>query len=208
MNMLNNQNLETVTQNLQVVDDTVRQDLENALTQAHQAAHYYHQQALFEDLQIQEPVTEEEVQEILQAVQEAKAIRAQETAQNILQGAQSRTLEISGHFVQTGSGPFDWVYVTENGQAYQLTGVDPETGNFTYAAVDDPTPYAQQAANGLPFAQYDDPNENGFDWVIVASNGELYKLEGFDFATQSMVYSPVDAEAQTNGDELVVLPGE
>jgi len=157
-------------------------------------------------------------------VEKAKEARAKEIKERILGQKNRRVLSLAGEFVKIGQGQFDWSFVTKSGRVFKLDGVD-QSGHFSYKALsgvsatikpdgtvifhanDALTIELPSQAKGLPFAQYGDTSENGFDWVIALPNGKLYKLEGYDKERKSFVYSPVDAQAKQEGDEVVVLPG-
>ncbi len=208
------------------------EEAKEVLHEVKKAVKFYKKEELFEDLNITsfEDLTKPEVkEEIQERLKKAQEVRAKEIAQNIIKDQPKAELPVAGEFVRFGDGQYDWVFVTKNGDVYKLAGVDPKTGNFSYeplpgvqgsiskdgkvafsAQGDDATAQAlaNKQMNGYPFAQYGDPNENGFDWVVVTQDGKLYKLEGFDPDTQSFVYTPVDGlVAEPQGDSVEVLPG-
>jgi hypothetical protein len=205
--MVKEESIEQIVQNASFEDPALQERFESALEAARQAALFYDQQSILDSVAIDGLITEETINQIEEAVNEAREARARETAERILQGQTQRTLEIRGHFYHTGEGQWDWIYVTQNGQGFKLDGVDPQTGNFKYVPVDNPQDLIPSGTKGLPFAKYGDATQNGFDWVI-ASGGRLFKLEGYDFETEKFIYSPVSVQVQTNGDALIVMPGQ
>ena len=189
------------------------------------AVKFYKKPEFFEDINITSPadLTKENIKKLVeQRIKEAEQKRKIEVAEAMLQHKNKRELQIVGEFIKTGPGQYDWVFVTKSGQAYKLTGVNPENGNFDYKKLSGVQVSIQNGAkvqyngkvyNGYPFASYDDSSENGFDWVVVTSDGKVYKLEGYDEESGSFVYTPVDpVKASVSGDTVVVqstepLPG-
>ncbi len=200
--------------------------VKEALIEAKKAAKFYKHPELFEDLNVTDidHLDPETIDQIRQRAQKAMKERSKEIAANIIKNRPKVKLPVAGDFVRIGDGQYDWAFVTKNGKVYKLAGVN-EDGNFKYEALPGAKAVIDDEGNvkflktdglnltdttfkGYPFAKYNDPNENGFDWIVVTKNGKVYKLEGFDPDSKSFVYTPADGlEAQQQGEEVEVLPG-
>ncbi len=205
------------------------EDVKELLHEVKKAAKLYKKEELFKEFNIsdvadlQQPQIKEQIQEL---IEEAKKERMQEISQELLQ---KRAAKIAGEFAKFGPGQYDWVFVTKSGDVYKLVGVT-ESGNFDYKKLsgvkgiidkngqvkivasqitnDIEAQIANKEFKGYPFANYNDPNENGFDWVVVTGN-KVFKLEGFDPDSKSFVYTPAPGViARPQGDEVELLPGQ
>ncbi len=209
------------------IPDTLPPESKEVLEEVKKAVKFAKHPELFADLNITDPTALEDpqvMQEIQERVQEAFKERSQEVAQKLIDHQPKRELSIAGDFVKIGNGQYDWAFVTTSGNVYKLVGVG-EDGKFKYQPLsgvigeiapdgtvtfDGQNPSValpQEPLPGYPFAKYDDPNENGFDWIVVTKSGHIYKLEGFDKDSQGFFYTPVDGlTANQQGDEVVILP--
>ncbi len=199
----------------------------NALKEARKAIKFAKHPELFADLNITDPtqLTPEMIEKIKEKAQKAFQERSEEIAQKLIGHKPKVQLPIAGDFVRIGSGQYDWAFVTKSGHVYKLAGVN-ENGQFKYEplsgvqgqiAPDGKVSFDGQnpsvtlpgtPTTGYPFAKYNDPNENGFDWIVATKSGHIYKLEGFDEESKSFVYTPVEGvKAKQQGEEVEVLPG-
>ena len=199
----------------------------NALKEARKAIKFAKHPELFEDLNITDPsqLTPETIEKIKEKAQKAFEERSKEIAQKLIDHKPKVELPIAGDFVRIGTGQYDWAFVTKSGHVYKLAGVN-ENGQFKY----EPLPGVQgqiapdgkvsfdgenpsvtlpgTPTTGYPFAKYNDPNENGFDWIVATKSGHVYKLEGFDEESKSFFYTPVEGvKAKQQGEEVEILPG-
>ncbi|NPA56995.1 MAG: hypothetical protein GXO19_04585 [Epsilonproteobacteria bacterium] len=201
-------------------DETLPPEVKDVLHDVKKAIKFYDKEDLFEDLNItslDELVNNPDLlQELEERVKEAEEMRKEELVHALLKDQEKAEYPIKGYFVKIGPGQYDWIYVAANGKVYKLVGVNPETGNFQYSPYDGVVEIlddgkikvGDEVKKGLPFVKYDDPDEDGFDWVVIL-NGKPYKLEGFDFDEASFVYTPVDGVvAQEEGDSVELLPGQ
>ena len=211
------------------VMQSLPEDVREVLHEAEKAMKLYKKEELFKEFNItdvadlQDPQIKEEIQRL---VEEAKKEREQEVSQKLIQ---KRVAEVAGEFIRIGDGQYDWAFVTKSGEVYKLAGVT-ENGTFKYEKLpgvegvidSDGTvsieplqitntieaQIANKEFNGYAFAKYNDPQENGFDWIVVV-DGKVYKLEGYDEAAGSFVYTPAtDVTAETQDDEVILLPGQ
>ncbi len=199
----------------------------NVLKEARKAIKFAKHPELFEDLNITDPnqLTPEIIEKIKEKAQKAFEERSKEIAQKLIDHKPKVELPIAGDFVRIGTGQYDWAFVTKSGHVYKLAGVN-ENGQFKY----EPLPGVQghiapdgkvsfngenpsvalpgTPTTGYPFAKYNDPNENGFDWIVATKSGHVYKLEGFDEESKSFFYTPVEGvKAKQQGEEVEILPG-
>ncbi len=209
------------------IPDTLPPETKEVLKEVKKAVKFAKHPELFADLNITDPTALEDpqvMQEIQERVQEAFKKRSQEVAHKLIDNQPKRELPVAGDFVKIGEGQYDWAFVTTSGHVYKLVGVS-EDGKFKYQPLggvkgeiapdgtvtfDGQNPSVdlpKEPLPGYPFAKYDDPNENGFDWIVATKSGHVYKLEGFDEDNQSFFYTPVEGlKAQQQGDEVVILP--
>ncbi|MRI83934.1 MAG: hypothetical protein C6I00_05880 [Nitratiruptor sp.] len=197
-------------------DPQLDSETKKLLKEAKKAIKFYKQAELFADMDLsqlgQDPALLEELKERIEA---AKQERDRQVAQKLVHSGEKEVYPVVGYFVSIGPGQYDWIFVTMGGQAYKLVGVN-DQGNFQYAPFTEPVSLHEdghiqvgdQLKKGLPFVNYQDPTENGFDWVITLG-GKVYKLEGYDPDSQSFVYTPIESViAQENGDQVeILLPG-
>ena len=211
------------------VMQSMPEDVREVLHEAEKAMKLYKKEELFKEFNLtdvtdlQDPQIKEEIQKL---VEEAKKEREQEVSQKLIQ---KRVAEVAGEFIRIGDGQYDWAFVTKSGEVYKLAGVT-ENGTFKYeklpgveGVIDSSgtvsiepvqitssieAQIANKEFNGYAFAKYNDPQESGFDWIVVV-DGKVYKLEGYDEATGSFVYTPAtEVTAETQGDEVILLPGQ
>ncbi|MRI58752.1 MAG: hypothetical protein C6H99_04500 [Epsilonproteobacteria bacterium] len=207
-------------------------EVHELLLEVKRAVRFYKKPELFEDITLTDPLDLADpamMEQIRQKIEQAQRLRSQEIAQKILKHQTKVQLKIAGEFVRYGDGQYDWVFVTFDGKVFKLKGVDPRSGNFDYEylpevvgsiAPDGSVSFeassgdelalllASQSRQGYPYAKYDDPEEKGFDWIVITQDGNVYKLEGYDEEAQSFVYTPVeDILAIPQGDEVELLPG-
>ncbi len=209
------------------IPDTLPPETKEVLKEVKKAVKFAKHPELFADLNITDPVALKDpqtLQKIEERVQEAFKKRSQEVAHKLIDNQPKRELPVAGDFVKIGEGQYDWAFVTTSGHVYKLVGVS-EDGKFKYQPLggvkgeiapdgtvtfDGQNPSVdlpKEPLPGYPFAKYDDPNENGFDWIVATKSGHVYKLEGFDEDNQSFFYTPVEGlKAQQQGDEVVILP--
>ena len=207
----------------------VPEDIKEVLKEVKKAVKFFKHPELFEDLNITDitDLDPETIQKIEQKVEEAKKKHIERVKQKLLGNKPKAELPIAGEFVRIGDGQYDWVFVTKSGNVYKLAGVD-ENGKFKYeplegvkATIDQdgkvifqpqaqnlPVELPEAPTSGYPFVKYNDPEEDGFDWLVVTKSGKVYKFEGFDEDSKSFFYTPVDGVvAQPKGDEVEILPG-
>jgi hypothetical protein len=207
--------LEEIKETLQ--SEEVPVDVKEIAKEMKKAIKFYKKEELFADLNITDlsSVDSQTLQELQERVKQAYKERTHEIAQELLKNQKRATYQIQGRFVQIGNGQYDWVYVTASGKAYKLAGVNLQTGTFRYQPYDaqievdgNQIKINGQVKKAYPYVKYDDPKENGFDWVVVLPDGKLYKLEGYDMDEGTFVYTPVEGvEAKDEGEEVEVLPG-
>lgn len=148
-------------------------------------------------------------QAVKKALEAAKQERVNEVVKKIMNGDYAAHLKVAGYFVNYGRGQYDWAFVGKSGIVYKLEGVN-ESGSFRYSILEDLKGYINdndstirfRGANtnaiakslkgrsfrGMPFAQYGDIEEKGFDWVLIASH-DVYKIEGYDPVAKGFVYT-------------------
>ncbi len=203
--------------------------IHNTLKEVKKAVKFYKHPELFEDLNITDVTNldPQTLQEIQERVQRAKEEHIERVKQKLLGNRPKAELPIAGEFVRIGEGQYDWVFVTKSGHVYKLAGVNSD-GKFKYEPLPGvqgiieqdgkvifepqtqnlPVALPQEPASGYPFAKYNDPQEDGFNWIVVTKSGRVYKFEGFDEDSKSFFYTPVDGlKAQPKGDEVEILPG-
>ena len=203
--------------------------IHNTLKEVKKAVKFYKHPELFEDLNITDVTNldPQTLQEIQERVQRAKEEHIERVKQKLLGNKPKAELPIAGEFVRIGEGQYDWAFVTKSGHVYKLAGVNSD-GKFKYEPLSGvqgiieqdgkvifepqtqnlPVALPQEPASGYPFAKYNDPQEDGFDWIVVTKSGRVYKFEGFDEDSKSFFYTPVDGlKAQPKGDEVEILPG-
>ena len=203
--------------------------IHNTLKEVKKAVKFYKHPELFEDLNITDVANldPQTLQEIQERVQRAKEEHIERVEQKLLGNRPKAELPIAGEFVRIGAGQYDWVFVTESGHVYKLAGVNSD-GKFKYEPLSGvqgiierdgkvifepqtqnlPVTLPQTPVAGYPFAKYNDPQEDGFDWIVVTKSGRVYKFEGFDEDSKSFFYTPVDGlKAQPKGDAVEILPG-
>ncbi len=200
-------------------DKNASQNVKELAKEMKYAIEFYKKEDILADLNISDfkECNATCLKEVRQKVQQAYEERKKELKQEILKHKNRVKYKVAGYFVKIGEGQYDWAFVMPNGDIYKLAGVD-ASGHFKYEKQEGK---AQITANGyiflpgttsgegLPFINYNDPDENGFDWVIVTKDGKLYKLEGYDQENQTFVYTPVEgvvAKTQSS-NEVEVLPG-
>jgi uncharacterized protein YegP (UPF0339 family) len=211
-------------------DPYVPEDVKEILEEAKKAIKFYKKENLFVDVNFTK-IDENEILKLKEKVHQAHQQRVEELKEKITKNQSKVKYPIAGEFIKYSDGAFDWVFVAQNGQVFKLDGVNPETGSFKYTylpgvsgtiqsdgkvmfEVNSTNEIALQLATieavGAPFAKYNDESENNFDWFVVASNGQVYKLEGYDEDSESFVYTLVEdlTATQEDGEVEVILPGQ
>ena len=138
----------------------------------------------------------------------SSSLQSQNKIVQVVRKLAEKEYPIEGYFAQYGKGPFDWIYLSKNGELYKLEGMNPETGELQWTPLSSyfsevkfedgnltmgsrtitrdidvrVSSVLKALEENQPFevAGYFVHYDNGaYDWVLKTKDG-LYKLEGLN----------------------------
>ncbi len=129
----------------------------------------------------------------------------------------SKQWDIDGKFYQydfekNGYDYNDWLYLTKDGRAYRLLGVEPTSNNaFGWQALESVPSDITKEAGYFINLRFSGDRDSRFSWLYVSTDGRVYKLMGAD-SNHFFVYADVDGDGRADAlpnlkGELFVLPG-